>query len=165
MVPFNESQISEHNSYILQFTLEEQAKVAGPLNTTYGSLEEVEVITDSTKNINLNASLNTSPNNQRIILTVVKKQEYLKDEGTMKNLLLQGLDDDDQALFDECEAPMALWKYFVSKHKKPSKLAASQCTKELNNFEFNSDLIIYDAWNKLKDLRRKIIAAKLTSKG
>lgn len=151
-------------SYILQSILEEYAKVTEPLNITDRSNEEVEVITDSIKNINLNAS-NTSPNNRRIILNIEKKQEYLKDEGTMKYLLLQGLDDDDQALFDEYEAPMALWNYLVSKYKKPSKLAASQYTRELNNFEFTGDLTINDAWNKLKDLRRKIIAAKPTSKG
>ncbi|KAI0994642.1 hypothetical protein K3495_g13538 [Podosphaera aphanis] len=50
-------------------------------------------------------------------------------------------------------------------YAKPSKLAAAQYTKDLNNFEFTPGLTIMEAWNRLKDLRRKTVAAKPSAKG
>lgn len=100
--------LSNGFSYIHQSSSEDYAKVAGPSDTNEDSSGGVEVITDSVKNINLNATVNGSSNNWRIVLNNEKKQEYLKNEVTIKYLLLQGLNDDDQDLFDEYEAPMAL---------------------------------------------------------
>ncbi len=63
-------------------------------------------------------------------MNVEKKTKYLKDAGTIKVLLLKGLDNDDQALLDEYETPAELWKYLKSKYSKPSKLAAAQYTRK-----------------------------------
>lgn len=61
---------------------------------------------------------------------------------------------------DEYDTLKALWEYLKSQYTQPSKLATAKHTKELYSFVWNDSLTIIDAWNKLKDIRRKIIAAK-----
>ena len=51
------------------------------------------------------------------------------------------------------------------KYAQPSKLAAAKYTRELHDFSWNDKFTVIDAWNKLKEIRRKIIAAKPSAKG
>lgn len=138
-------------THVLEQTLTEYAQVAAPDSSTSKKADVEEVAQKS--------------QSKTIFLNVEKKTKYLKDAGTIKVLLLKGLDNDDQALLDEYETPAKLWKYLKSKYSKPSKLAAAQYTRELNNFEFTSELTIMDAYNKLKEIRRKIVSAKPSAKG
>ncbi|KAI1002675.1 hypothetical protein K3495_g5522 [Podosphaera aphanis] len=138
-------------THVLEQTLTEYAQVAAPDPSTSRKADVEEVAQKSQR--------------KTIFLNVEKKTKYLKDAGTIKVSLLKGLDNDDQALLDEYETPAELWKYLKSKYFKPSKLAAAQYTKELKNFEFTSGLTIMDAYNKLKEIRRKIASTKPSAKG
>ncbi|POS87489.1 hypothetical protein EPUL_001350 [Erysiphe pulchra] len=124
------------------------------------SLEE---ITSSISRLSLSSCQVTdsrTSSHNRIFINVEKEKTYLRDEGTLTYLLPQGLDDYDQALF----TPKALWAYLQKKYNKPNKLAVAQFTKDINNFEFTQGITIADAWNRMTDLRRKVISAKLTAK-
>ncbi|POS81836.1 hypothetical protein EPUL_005747, partial [Erysiphe pulchra] len=70
--------------------------------------EELGEITLSIGNINLKSANDLTLNSKKITLNIEKKKEYIRDEGTLKFSLLQGLEDDEQALFDEYES---LWHY------------------------------------------------------
>jgi hypothetical protein len=50
----------------------------------------------------------TPAEGSRVFLNIDKKAKYQKDAGTVKFYLLQGLNDDDQALLDEYDTPKAL---------------------------------------------------------
>ncbi|KHJ30645.1 hypothetical protein EV44_g5480 [Erysiphe necator] len=148
-------------SYILKFSLEDFARIAEPNSPNADFDEEMEKVRDSIDKINLNESKKGSSSHKKQVLNIEKKKEYMRDEGTLKFILLQGPEDDDQALLDEYVTSIKLWRYLQSKYRKPSKLAAEQYPKDLNDFEFTPGLTIRDAWNKLKDLRRKIVVTNL----
>ncbi|KAI1005778.1 hypothetical protein K3495_g2446 [Podosphaera aphanis] len=93
-------------------------------------------------------------------LNYEKKEKYLKDAGTVNYLLLKGLNDDDQSFLDEYQIPKELWAHLKSKYSKTSQLAAAQYVRDLNNFEFQSDMTIDSARKKLKEIRGKIISTK-----
>lgn len=58
-----------------------------------------------------------------------------------------------------------MWEYLQKKYSKPSKLDAAQYRPDLNNFKFTTDITIVEAWNNLKNIRRRKIAAKPSAKG
>ncbi|KHJ30094.1 hypothetical protein EV44_g3126 [Erysiphe necator] len=89
-------------SYILEFSLEDHARIAEPHSPNANSDEELEKVRDSIDKINLNKSKGGSSSHKKQVLNIEKKKEYMRDEGTLKFILLQGLDDDDQALLDDC---------------------------------------------------------------
>jgi len=173
--------------YILEKTLHEYARAAHPDPDVAAKDNTLEEVTGRIEAINLNsthflkvtnpqrsesatpATESTTPitpdASPRIFLNIEKKEKYLKDTGTVKFYLLRGLDDNDQALLDEYETPKELWVYLQTKYDKPSKIAAAKYTRDLNNFTWSENLTITDAWNKLKELRRKISSSKPSAKG
>jgi Reverse transcriptase (RNA-dependent DNA polymerase)/gag-polypeptide of LTR copia-type len=153
--------------YVVEQKLEEYAKVATPDIKKAEQDKELEAVNEqlSTLSISGISTPISQQEPQKIFLNIEKKAKFQKDAGTVKFYILQGLDDDDQALWDEYPIPKDLWEYLKVKYAQPSKLAAAKYTRELHDFSWNEKYTIIDAWNKLKELRRKIIAAKPTAKG
>ena len=60
---------------------------------------------------------------------------------------------------------MALWEYLKEKYTLPSQLAAVRYTRELHGFTWTDESTIINAWNKLKETRRKIVNAKPSTRG
>lgn len=115
--------------HILNMTIEEYAAVATPDSKIAEVDSNLEEITLSLRQLSLKNSAGTLPANEpprRIFLNIEKKRKYLKDQGTLSFTLLQALNDDDQALLDEYQAPRELWTYLKSKYCKHSKIAAAQ---------------------------------------
>jgi hypothetical protein len=149
--------------YVTQQTLLEYARVAVPSTKDAENNQDLEELTGYLGRLSISPDstiASTPAEGSRVFLNIDKKAKYQKDAGTVKFYLLQGLNDDDQALLDEYDTPKALWEYLKSKYTQPSKLAAAKYTKELHDFTWNNNFTIIDAWNKLKEIRRKIIAAK-----
>ena len=154
--------------HVVQQTLEQYAKVATPDSDAAAKNKDLEELINTLGRISISPTPDSSASSTprpRIFLNVEKKAKFQKDTGIVKFYLLQGLDDDDQALMDEYKTPKALWEYLRVKYAQPSKLAAARYTKELHDFSWNDKFTVIDAWNKLKEIRRKIVAAKPSAKG
>ena len=160
--------------HVIQQTLEQYAKVAAPNFDDAEKDKDLEELVDTLGLFSISptpgSSTSTTPNTStvnppRVFLNIEKKAKFQKDTGTVKFYLLQGLDDDDQALIDEYKTPKVLWEYLKVKYAQPSKLAAARYTKELHDFSWDDKFTVVDAWNKLKEIRRKIVAAKPSAKG
>jgi hypothetical protein len=154
--------------HVVQQTLEQYVKVATPDLDNATKNKDIEELNNTLGLLSIsptpNPSVSSTPS-PRIFLNIAKKAKFQKDTGTVKFYLLQGLDDDDQALMDEYKTPKALWEYLRIKYAQPSKLAAARYTKELHDFSWNDKFTVIDAWNKLKEIRRRIVAAKPSAKG
>ncbi|KAI1001216.1 hypothetical protein K3495_g6984 [Podosphaera aphanis] len=152
-------------TYVLEKTLTEYAAIATPDKCTHVDAV-VEVIIQRVSKVTLEQKNNPtlSSKSKEKTLNYEKKEKYLKDAGTVKYLLLKGLNDDDQSLLDEYQTPKELWAHLKSKYSKTGKVVAAQYVRDPNNFEFQSDMTIDSAWKKRKEIRRKIISVKPTAK-
>jgi hypothetical protein len=54
---------------------------------------------------------------------------------------------------------------YTFKYSQPSKLAAAKYMKELHDFSWDDKFTVIDAWNKLQEIRREIVAVKPSAKG
>lgn len=141
---------SKEVMHVLNMSMEDYARVISPDPKEAENNDMLEELTVHISKLSIEENnLSANSPRSRIFLNIEKKRRYIRDEGTLTFLLLQALDDDDQALLDDYQTPRALWNYIFTKYSKPSKLAASQYTKEINNFEFSTDVTIAEAWSKL----------------
>ena len=94
-----------------------------------------------------------------------KAKEYDKDEAKALFYITNSLHDDDDALADEHETASALWTALKVKYLKTDQLTANNLMTKLQNFSWKDEKDVDYAWGKLKEYRRKIIAAKPATKG
>ncbi|KAI0993630.1 hypothetical protein K3495_g14554, partial [Podosphaera aphanis] len=92
-----------------------------------------------------------------------KQKKYLRDEATAIDLMFRSLSSDDQALYDEYTTSFSLWAYLGEKYKKSDPTTADEYMTEIQTFKLENRTII-EAWDKLKDFRRKLCAADETAK-
>ncbi|RKF55820.1 hypothetical protein OnM2_086068, partial [Erysiphe neolycopersici] len=95
---------SKEVMHVLQMSVEEYARVASPNIFEAERDERLEEVTSQIGKLSLHDRDNPSSGNSsypRVFLNKEKKRKYIRDEGTLIYLLLQGLDDDDQALLDD----------------------------------------------------------------
>lgn len=140
--------------HIVQQTLEQYAKVATLDFDDAAKNKDLEELTGTLGLLSISitpgSSTSSTPSTStikpsRVFLNIERKAKFQKDTGTVKFYLLQGLDDDDQALMDEYKTPKALWEYLKAKYAQPSKLAAAKYTKELYDFSWNDKFTVIDA--------------------
>ncbi|KAI0991261.1 hypothetical protein K3495_g16926, partial [Podosphaera aphanis] len=114
-------------THVLEKTLIEYAAIASP-DKCADVDAKVESITEGVSKVTLGKKDNPASSSvtKEKTLNYEKKEKYLKDAGTVKYLLLKGLNDDDQSLLDEYQTPKELWAHLNSKYSKTSKLAAAQ---------------------------------------
>lgn len=94
-----------------------------------------------------------------------KAKEYDKDEAKALFYITNSLHDDDDALADEYETASALWTALKAKYSKTDQLTANNMMAKLQNFSWEDEKNVDYAWAKLKEYRRKIVAAKPAAKG
>ncbi|KAA8619413.1 Dimer-Tnp-hAT multi-domain protein [Pyrenophora tritici-repentis] len=94
-----------------------------------------------------------------------KAKEYDKDEAKALFYITNSLLDDDDALADEYETASALWTALKVKYSKTDQLTANNIMTKLQNFTWKDEKDVDYMWAKLKEYRRKIIAAKPAAKG
>ncbi|KAI0991866.1 hypothetical protein K3495_g16321, partial [Podosphaera aphanis] len=96
--------------------------------------------------------------NDKVVLNIEKRAQYLRDEATAIDLLFRSLTQDDQALYDEYDSAYSLWSYLQSKYRQTDPSTANEYMTNIQLFKLE-DMTIVEAWDKLKDYRRKLCAA------
>ena len=111
--------------HVVQQTLEQYAKVATPDFDDAAKNRDLEELIDTLGLFSISPTPGSSTSSTpsistdkppRVFLNIEKKAKFQKDTGTVKFYLLQGLDDDDQALMDEYKTPKTLWEYLKVKY-------------------------------------------------
>ena len=93
-----------------------------------------------------------------------KKDTYIKQESYALDIILQSLDEDDQALVDEYETAKNLWTALKSKYSKTNESIANRYMAKIAGFSYKPSRGIDGSWTKLKEYRRKLISAKSVMK-
>lgn len=93
-----------------------------------------------------------------------KAKEWDQDDSKALEIILEGLDEDDAVLIDEYETSSAVWTQLKLKYEKTSSSTANQYMTSIQNFTFNKETGIDGSWSKLKEYRRKVIAANTAMK-
>ena len=76
----------------------------------------------------------------------------------------KGLSWDNKDSLGEYETVKEAWTYFKTKYAKISALTANTYITRLQTFMYNKTKGIDHAWTKLKEYRRKLVAAKSSIK-
>lgn len=134
--------------YTIESTLQEHAKVGGVGMEVDGT--EVFPILEGSKVVNIRLNLD-------------KKAKYLKDEASALSYMCRSLSDDDEALVDEYDTARTLWNYLKSKYSRTSDITANSYLTMIQTFTFkptsHPEMTVIEAWDKLKEYRRKLGAA------
>ncbi|KAI1507677.1 hypothetical protein Ptr86124_013394 [Pyrenophora tritici-repentis] len=101
----------------------------------------------------------------KVCINVDKRDKYLEDEATAIDLLFRSLGDDDQALIDEYDTAFQFWAYLRKKYTQNNATAANMYMTRIQTFTFDSESTIIGSWEKLKDYRRKLVAADADTDG
>jgi hypothetical protein len=99
---------------------------------------------------------------------IEKKTKYQKDRASALSYICRSLNDDYEALVDEYDTAERLWIYLKSKYTRVSAVTANAYMTKIQNFQFQLDdqpnMTIIEAWDNLKEYRRKIGAADQAAK-
>lgn len=95
---------------------------------------------------------------------IQKKEDYRVASGRAIDFILQSLCEEDQALYDEHASAMALWTALKVKHSRTNKNEANSNLANIANFVYDAKLGVNGCWAKLKEYRRKLIAANALMK-
>ncbi|KAI0993327.1 hypothetical protein K3495_g14857 [Podosphaera aphanis] len=90
---------------------------------------------------------------------VEKKKEFDQWDAKALGIMIDGLDRDDAVLVDEYETAAAVWTQLRVKYCKTDKSTARINMSAIQNFEYTEESTIDSSWTKLKEYRRKVIAA------
>ena len=91
---------------------------------------------------------------------IEKKEAYNKAESNALDIMLQSLNEEDQALIDEYETALGLWTALQVKYSKTNESTANIYMGKITQFTFDKKAGLDSSWAKLKEYRRKLIAAK-----
>lgn len=133
--------------YVVEQTVSEACRIAS-----------VDSLTKGVKKLDLKKDQNSSTSITEGLLNLEKKEKYLRDEATAIDYLFRSLSLDDQALYDEHDTAYDLWSYLRKKYQQTDPTTANEYMTLIQTFTIG-DLSIIDAWDKLKDFRRKLCAA------
>ncbi|KAI1516726.1 Retrotran-gag-2 domain containing protein [Pyrenophora tritici-repentis] len=101
----------------------------------------------------------------KIRVNIEKRDKYLEDEATAIDLLFRSLSEDDQALIDEYDTAFQFWAYLQKKYTQTDATTANIYMTRIQKFTFNPGNTIVGSWEKLKDYRRKLVAADADTNG
>ncbi|KAA8627040.1 Retrotran-gag-2 domain-containing protein [Pyrenophora tritici-repentis] len=101
----------------------------------------------------------------KIRVNIEKRDKYLEDEATAIDLLFRSLSEDDQALIDEYDTAFQFWAYLQKKYTQTDATTANIYMTRIQTFTFNPGNTIVGSWEKLKDYRRKLVAADADTNG
>ena len=90
---------------------------------------------------------------------IEKKEAYAKAEALALDIMLQSLDEEDQALVDEYECALDFWTALKVKYSKTNESTANTYMAKIAQFEFDPEVGLDRCWAKLKEYRRKLISA------
>ncbi|RFU24806.1 hypothetical protein B7463_g11532, partial [Scytalidium lignicola] len=93
-----------------------------------------------------------------------KAKEYKRDQAKAFFLISTALSTDDKSAIGEYEKIKEFWNYLKLKYSKTSQTTAYQYMTKLQTFEFDDKKGLDVAWTKLKEYRRKAIAANAALK-
>ncbi|KAI1510786.1 Retrotran-gag-2 domain containing protein [Pyrenophora tritici-repentis] len=101
----------------------------------------------------------------KIRVNIEKRDKYLEDEATAIDLLFRSLTEDDQALIDEYDTAFQFWAYLQKKYTQTDATTANIYMTRIQTFTFNPGNTIVGSWEKLKEYRRKLVAADADTNG
>jgi hypothetical protein len=90
---------------------------------------------------------------------IEKKEAYSKAESNALDIMLQSLDEDDQALVDEYETALGTWTALQAKYNKTNESTANNYISKIAQYVFDEKTGLDSAWAEIKGYRRKLIAA------
>lgn len=93
---------------------------------------------------------------------IERAEKWDQADAKALEIILDGLGPDDSILIDEYETASAVWTQLKIKYNKTSASTANQYLTALYNFSFDKDTGIDGSWTKLKEYRRKLVAANPT---
>ncbi|KHJ32231.1 hypothetical protein EV44_g3101 [Erysiphe necator] len=133
--------------YVVEQTVSEACRIAS-----------VDSLTKGVENLDLKQEQNSSTSRTEGIMNLEKREKYLRDEATAIDYLFKSLSLDDQALYDEHDTAYDLWLYLKKKYQQTDPTTANEYMTLIQTFTIG-DMSIINAWDKLKDFRRKLCAA------
>jgi len=92
-------------------------------------------------------------------LNMDKKVEYDKADAVAMNLIHGVLSANDRALVDEYDTAYRLWSYLKKKYTVVDAFTSKIHVSAILNFEWESDMTVTAAWEKMKRHQRKLRAA------
>lgn len=93
-----------------------------------------------------------------------KSRQWDRDEAKALKIILEGLSSDDSTILDEYETAASVWTQLKLKYERTSTSTANQYMTSLHAFSFDKELGIDGSWSRLKEFRRKIVAANAAMK-
>lgn len=91
---------------------------------------------------------------------IEKKNKFLADSASVYYLISISVDDLDNELIDEHTIVQEMWKALKKKYSKTTKDQARKLQAELMNFKIMPGNTIAESWASIKELRRRVVAAK-----
>jgi len=95
----------------------------------------------------------------RGVWNIDKAKEWDLADAKALETILEGLDSDDAVLIDEYETAPAVWTQLKIKYEKTSISTTNKYMTLLQTFPYDKNIGIDGSWTKLKEYRRKLIAA------
>ncbi|KHJ32862.1 hypothetical protein EV44_g4333 [Erysiphe necator] len=133
--------------YVVEQTVSEACQIAS-----------VDSLTKGVEKLDLKQEQNSSTSRTEGLVNLEKKEKYLRDEATAIDFLFKSLSLDDQALNDEYDTAYDLWFYVNKTYQQTDPTTANEYMTLIQKFTIG-DMSIINAWDKLKDLRRKLCTA------
>ncbi|RKF80004.1 hypothetical protein GcM1_197016 [Golovinomyces cichoracearum] len=132
--------------YVIEQSLRQYAALGGP-DETYVS------------NITKGVSELSLEHNDHLRYDIDKKAKWEGDDATALSMMIKRLNEDDEALVDEYITTKSFWEYLKKKYSKTSPLTANENLTAIQTFGFSQYDSVTQAWDKLKQFRRKLGAA------
>lgn len=147
--------------YTIESTLMQHAAIATPDGKSgYTS--------QNTAPMEIDDAVLTQINDVKVYLNIDKKAKYQKDEASALAYICRSLSDDDEALADEYQTASVLWNYLKKKYTRTSAITANSYMTLIQTFTFQPpsqpEMTIMEAWERLKEYRRKLGAANPAAK-
>lgn len=97
----------------------------------------------------------------KIRLNIDKKATFLKNNASALSYIYRSLSNDDEALVEEYNIAKKLWDCLTIKYFRINNIVADEYLLKIKIFSFDDtpDMTIIGAWDKLKDLRWKLLFA------
>jgi hypothetical protein len=127
--------------------------------------KEIYYVIETTTSMRDSASINrlnsmTPPSTESSTYNLDKKGVFERDQGKAVHIISMSLGDDDKGTRREYELDIkGFWTSLKVKYQKTSQSTASMYMTKIQTFAFGEDKGIFVAWAKLKEYRRKLIAA------
>ncbi|KAI0990811.1 hypothetical protein K3495_g17376, partial [Podosphaera aphanis] len=93
-----------------------------------------------------------------------KALQFEVDEASALYLISRSLNEDDNSAMEEYATAYEIWKFLNSKYNKTNEATVDKIMTRIQTFDYDPEKGIDGSWEKLKELRRKLVSADKTLK-